>query len=293
MAEFIYPLEKEGTISRGYGKYWNPTKNKYTNHYGVDFKIPSNTKVLSVADGTVVRSDMIDKDGYGNFIIIKHNLLGKDVYSAYAHLIKREVKVGDQIEAGDVIGLSGGDQGKENGQGFSTGPHLHFEIRKEIDGNFINPENYLSFVVMKDKSKDKIDDILPKIKDKANNIDIKKLKESFKDKLKNSKFREELANKLNITVEELDAKLEADGEDGLPEMVSAGIEILKDKAPLIWVAANKIWELVKTTLSTVSNSETAKFFKDKWREVEKEYEASDKRMWEQEQKIKKIVKKIL
>jgi len=64
--------------------------------------------------------------GYGNFIIIDHG----GFLSAYAHLMDRQVQVGDEVKKGEQIALSGGGQGKSKGGGMSTGPHLHFEIRK-------------------------------------------------------------------------------------------------------------------------------------------------------------------
>jgi murein DD-endopeptidase MepM/ murein hydrolase activator NlpD len=136
--DIVYPLEKKGVITSDYGPRGGGQ------HRGIDIGVPKGTNVKSIYDGDVVRSDMIDKDGYGNFIIIKHNIDGQTVYSGYAHLTKRNVNEGDKVKKGQTIGLSGGSQGKENGAGNSKKDHLHFEIRKSKDGNWINPESFLS-----------------------------------------------------------------------------------------------------------------------------------------------------
>jgi murein DD-endopeptidase MepM/ murein hydrolase activator NlpD len=133
-----YPLEKKGTVTSGFGPRWG------RNHNGIDIGISDGTSVRSIQDGKVVRSDMVDKNGYGNFIIIEHDLDGQKIYSAYAHLTKRLVNVGDTVKKGEEIAKSGGGQGVANGAGSSTGPHLHFEIRKSITGNWVNPAPYLT-----------------------------------------------------------------------------------------------------------------------------------------------------
>ena len=134
----IYPLSIKGRKTSGFGPRWGK------NHNGIDIGVPDGTGVNSVADGEVVRADMKNYYGYGNFIIIKHELDGETFYSAYAHLTKMLVSVGNKVKQGDRIALSGGGQGLAKGSGKSTGPHLHFEIRKSQNGNWVNPESYIS-----------------------------------------------------------------------------------------------------------------------------------------------------
>ena len=134
----IYPLSKKGSKTSGFG----PRNGRP--HNGIDIGVPDGTGVNSVADGEVVRADMRDYKGYGNFIIIKHELDGETFYSAYAHLTKMLVSVGNKVKQGDRSALSGGGQGLAKGSGKSTGPHLHFEIRKSQNGNWVNPESYIS-----------------------------------------------------------------------------------------------------------------------------------------------------
>jgi murein DD-endopeptidase MepM/ murein hydrolase activator NlpD len=114
-------------------------------HSGIDLKADSGTRVVSITDGEVFKSDdSSDPNGYGGQIVIKHLLNGKTYYSKYAHLRKRYVRVGETVTAGEKIGESGGGPNDPN-KGRSTGPHLHFEI---LDGakQPINPEPILTGV---------------------------------------------------------------------------------------------------------------------------------------------------
>jgi hypothetical protein len=114
-------------------------------HSGIDLKADSGTRVVSITDGEVFKSDdSSDPNGYGGQIVIKHLLNGKTYYSKYAHLRKRYVRVGETVTAGEKIGESGGGPNDPN-KGRSTGPHLHFEI---LDGSKqpINPEPILTGV---------------------------------------------------------------------------------------------------------------------------------------------------
>jgi len=131
-----FPLEKQFPLGSGFGPRGSlgGGKIKAHNHKGQDIAAPTGTKVKSVDDGVVVRSSPVAQGGgYGNFIIIKH----KDFYSAYGHLSKREVNKGDTVKKGQLIGLVGST-------GMSTGPHLHFEIRKTEDGSQVDPKPYLT-----------------------------------------------------------------------------------------------------------------------------------------------------
>ena len=142
--KLTYPLSSKGTKTSSYGYRTHPIKGTQGHHNGVDIGVPDGTDVYSVADGEVVRSDMKDRNGYGNYIIIKHSEEGETFYSAYAHLTKRLVDVGDKVNQGDKIAESGGGQGVNGGGGSSTGPHLHFGIGKSEGGDWVNPEPYIS-----------------------------------------------------------------------------------------------------------------------------------------------------
>ncbi|MEW6523220.1 MAG: M23 family metallopeptidase [Bacillota bacterium] len=101
-------------------------------HNGVDIGAPMGTPIKA-ADGGMV-TFAAAHGGYGNMIIIDHGERdGKQITTAYAHLSKFAVRVGQQVKAGDVIGNVGNT-------GRSTGPHLHFEVR--IDGQPVDPTTF-------------------------------------------------------------------------------------------------------------------------------------------------------
>lgn len=100
---------------------------KYTTlHKGIDITNPFGTNVYASANGVIIRKGYHIL-GYGKFIEIDH---GNKVSTIYAHLSKTNVSVGDSVKIGDTIGKIGST-------GLSTGPHLHYEIRK--NGIAINP----------------------------------------------------------------------------------------------------------------------------------------------------------
>ena len=68
------------------------------------------------------------------------------IYSFYAHLSKINVKAGESVKQGQVIGLEGGDPESDSNPGNTTGHHLHFEIRKASGyGNDLDPTKYIEF----------------------------------------------------------------------------------------------------------------------------------------------------
>jgi murein DD-endopeptidase MepM/ murein hydrolase activator NlpD len=121
--EIVQPVDS--SISSQFGWRQDPIDGETRFHSGVDFKIPAHTPVRSVMAGEVVFSGW--ENGYGNLVEIKHP---NGMTSRYGHNSKLTVKAGDHVEAGAVIAKSGST-------GRSTGPHLHFEIRKENQA--INP----------------------------------------------------------------------------------------------------------------------------------------------------------
>jgi TonB family protein len=112
-----------------YGKRINPMTKKEDFHPGIDIANKRGAPVLSTAAGTVTASEFNDRDG--NRIVIDH---GRGYTSAYHHLDSREVKVGDHVEQGQLIG-------KVGSTGVSTGPHLHFEIR--VNGEPRDPFDFI------------------------------------------------------------------------------------------------------------------------------------------------------
>jgi murein DD-endopeptidase MepM/ murein hydrolase activator NlpD len=104
-------------------------------HSGIDIPEPMGTQITSAAPGYVAWT----KTGqlYGNYVMIIHT---NGIATLYAHLSKISVQQDQFVARGDVIGLSGGLPGTQ-GAGLSTGPHLHFEVRK--DGIPVDPMGYL------------------------------------------------------------------------------------------------------------------------------------------------------
>ena len=106
-------------------------------HSGQDFAVPVGTEVVAVHGGTVVKAGgngAGDGPAYGNAVVVKHS---DGTYSQYAHLSRIDVKVGDKVDTGEHIALSGNT-------GNSSGPHLHFEIRTTPDyGSAVNPVTFL------------------------------------------------------------------------------------------------------------------------------------------------------
>jgi murein DD-endopeptidase MepM/ murein hydrolase activator NlpD len=100
-------------------------------HHGVEFNVPYNTEILAAASGIVVAAGPDSNTAYGpepnfygNLVVIEHTtpLNGQPVYTLYGHLNTVYVQVGQQVEAEEIIGLSGAT-------GVADGPHLHFEVR--------------------------------------------------------------------------------------------------------------------------------------------------------------------
>ena len=130
--KYIRPVE--GKITSDFGYRIAPINGASSGHSGIDIGVPVGTPVKSIADGTIVAANG-GMRGYGNGVFVNHGIInGKHVVSEYGHLSEFYVKVGDKVNAGQVIAKSGNT-------GISTGPHLHLTIRE--DGIPVNPKKYL------------------------------------------------------------------------------------------------------------------------------------------------------
>lgn len=129
----VWPIAMEGTyITSGYGNRLHPIQGVYKNHAGIDIS-GSNVNgapVVAAADGVVTYAGWIG--GYGNCIIINH---GSGIVSLYGHGSEAVATVGQVVKQGDIIM-------KVGSTGNSTGPHVHFEIRK--NGEVVDPIPYLN-----------------------------------------------------------------------------------------------------------------------------------------------------
>jgi murein DD-endopeptidase MepM/ murein hydrolase activator NlpD len=105
---------------------------RYRWHHGTDLKLNTGDPVYSSFDG-IVRIRSYDRNGYGYYIVVRHK---NGLETLYGHLSKFSVEVGQEVKAGELIGL-GGSTGR------SSGPHLHYEIRYQ--GLSINPTEVFDF----------------------------------------------------------------------------------------------------------------------------------------------------
>ena len=126
--QFLRAPLKFSRITSGYSTArFHPVLGKNTEHRAIDYAAPQGTPILAVGDGTVTFAGW--STGYGNFIKIKHN----STYAThYAHLVgfAEGIKAGTRVTQGQVIGYVGST-------GWSTGPHVHYEIAK--NGVLVNP----------------------------------------------------------------------------------------------------------------------------------------------------------
>lgn len=124
---FAYPLR--GRLTSPFGMRRHPMFHVVSFHSGVDLAAPLNTPIKASDSGKVIFTGWYG--GYGKVVIVDH---GKDFSTLYAHLNSTATSVGRTVSQGDVIGYEGRT-------GYSTGPHLHFEVRKS--GRPQNPMKYL------------------------------------------------------------------------------------------------------------------------------------------------------
>ena len=135
----VFPLPA-GTWVRtsGFGMRVHPITGDRTLHTGVDFAAPAGTPIFAAADGRVAFAG--PATGYGNLILIEHTVDGQRVTTGYAHMATGgiHVAVDDPVTAGQHIADVGST-------GYSTGPHLHFEVRPGgMHGAPVDPEPWLA-----------------------------------------------------------------------------------------------------------------------------------------------------
>jgi hypothetical protein len=122
--KFLYPVPPNSIVTQTFAEHEHRREvNGWTNYNGgIDWGIPTGTSIKAAQVGTVtvVRNDAT---GYGSHVRIEHAEGNVKYTTIYGHLMKCKVEVGDVVSAGDVIG-------KSDSTGNSTGPHLHFELRR-------------------------------------------------------------------------------------------------------------------------------------------------------------------
>jgi murein DD-endopeptidase MepM/ murein hydrolase activator NlpD len=119
-----------GKVKDRFGMRLHPITERVRMHKGIDIAAESGTEVFAAAAGVVVDA-VLQKNGYGKHVIIDH---GDGLVTLYGHLSKILVKKGDKIDRWNPIGLVGET-------GFATGPHLHYEVRR--DDKAQDPNDYM------------------------------------------------------------------------------------------------------------------------------------------------------
>lgn len=125
----IWPCPSSSRITSTFGSRESPTEGASSNHKGIDIGASSGAKVIAAASGQVVIATY--SASAGNYVMISH---GSSVYTVYMHLSSIAVSEGQEVPQGQTIGAVGST-------GYSTGPHLHFGVRK--NGNYVDPMSYV------------------------------------------------------------------------------------------------------------------------------------------------------
>jgi murein DD-endopeptidase MepM/ murein hydrolase activator NlpD len=123
------PVIGQVEFTSGFGIRSDPFLGRPAMHTGLDFRGSSGDPVRATAYGKVINAGW--QGGYGKMVEIDH---GNTLTTRYGHLSEINVKVGDIVRIGQVIGAVGST-------GRSTGPHLHYETR--IDGDAVDPQKFL------------------------------------------------------------------------------------------------------------------------------------------------------
>jgi len=126
--QLIWPMK--GWVTSKYGYRISPFSNEKEFHNGIDIAA-SNGEPIYAADSGIVKEVEFSPDGYGHYIILQHK---NNFQTLYAKCEKILAKEGQVVKSGDIIATCGSS-------GISTGPHLHFELRK--DGKPIDPDKYI------------------------------------------------------------------------------------------------------------------------------------------------------
>lgn len=127
----VEPIPSDETrVSSGFGERIHPIYKIEKPHMGLDFTSPVGTKIHATGDGTVDFAGY-NTSGFGIHVILDH---GYGYQTLYGHMSRVDVRRGQKVKRGDVIGEVGST-------GLSTGPHLHYEVHK--DGHPVDPVNFL------------------------------------------------------------------------------------------------------------------------------------------------------
>ena len=128
--ELAWPAPGYSTITSPFGMRLHPIFKVNRMHTGVDIGMNTGANIVAANDGVVTKA--LYSDSYGNMVMIDH---GGGVCTVYGHGSQIIAQTGDTVKRGDVIMLAGST-------GWSTGPHLHFEVR--LNGECVDPLPYIT-----------------------------------------------------------------------------------------------------------------------------------------------------
>ena len=129
VTELSWPLKGPMKITSPYGERMHPIIGEEAFHRGVDLRAAYGSPILAPADGVVLYIGT--ETTYGNMIVVLH---GGGIATVYGHLWKFAVQPYERVQKGQILGYTGDT-------GFSTGPHLHFEVRQDAEPT--NPLEWL------------------------------------------------------------------------------------------------------------------------------------------------------
>lgn len=135
---FLRPVS--GYVSSRFGPRENPLTGAPESHRGIDIVNATGTPIVSAASGIVIKA--AEATGYGNVVFVSHVVNGQVWTTVYGHLDSITVSAGQMIEAGQTVGTLGNT-------GWSTGPHLHFELHRGEwapgQPNAVDPGPYIGY----------------------------------------------------------------------------------------------------------------------------------------------------
>ena len=125
-----WPLPASDYVTSGFGHRESPTAGASSNHQGIDIGASTGSSITAADGGTVITASY--SSSAGNYVVISH---GNGLSTVYMHCSKLLVSEGDTVSKGQTIA-------KVGSTGYSTGPHLHFGVRK--NGSYVDPTDYVS-----------------------------------------------------------------------------------------------------------------------------------------------------
>jgi len=147
-----YPILRTAGLASVRGATFGMVRNNGTRpHQGVDLAINLNHRIYAVENGTVVSTNRQEVHGQTLVIQLETNNELNGLFAFYSHLNRVDVKVGDKVKAGQIVGLTGNTGNAIRMTTIATGAHLHFELRTKAVaglglGNRIDPLPFIKLI---------------------------------------------------------------------------------------------------------------------------------------------------